>query len=187
VLRREPLVELGAYAVPIQHTELTHRFDRLTFILYDETGDAVLENLRHRAVFEGDHGGAARHGFDHHQTEGLAPCDRKQQARGIAEKLALLMLADFTDEFDVPLRQKRLYRGLEIFFVDLVDFRRDLQRHAGTGGNADRRIRRLFRRYAAEEGQISPGARSFDQQIPGKAMKNRCNVVRLRQRFALRV
>jgi len=38
--------------------------------------------------------------------------NRKQQSRGVCrKKFALLMLADFTDEFQMLLRQQRLYRG----------------------------------------------------------------------------
>src|SRR5271156_5531497 len=48
VLRRESLVELGADAIAVEHADLAHRLHGLTFILYDESSDAVLENLRHR-------------------------------------------------------------------------------------------------------------------------------------------
>jgi len=57
------------------------------------------------------------------------------------------VLADFADEFHVVLRQQGFYRGLEVLLVDSIDFCRDLQAHAGSGGDADGRVDRQVLRY----------------------------------------
>src|SRR5438034_5290172 len=45
-----------------------------------EARDPVDHELGHRAPSERHHGGPARHGFQHHQAEGLLPLDRGQEA-----------------------------------------------------------------------------------------------------------
>src|SRR3977135_949628 len=65
-----------------------------------KAGEAILDDLRHRAASERNHRRAGGQRFDQHQPERFGPIDRKQQRRSIAEKLALLGVADLADELD---------------------------------------------------------------------------------------
>ncbi len=51
----------------------------------------------------------------------------KSKRARLAEKFALLALIDLADEFDQRMIEHRFDHGLEIFEVDIVDFRGDAQ------------------------------------------------------------
>ncbi len=97
------------------------------------------------------------------------------------------MLADFADEFDAAVGQERLHSGLVIFYVDLVDLGRYLERHAGPGGNSDGGIGSFFRRNAPQKSEVSARAGPFREQVLRQPVVYRRDVVRLRQRGALRI
>jgi hypothetical protein len=44
---------------------------------------------------------AARHCFDHDQTEGFRPVDRKQQSRSPSKKALLCFVVDFAGQLEV--------------------------------------------------------------------------------------
>jgi hypothetical protein len=56
---------------------VAYRFDRLLRILDDETGRAILDDLRHGTLPKRDHRRATGHRLDHHQPKRLRPIDRE--------------------------------------------------------------------------------------------------------------
>ena len=70
---------------------------------------------------EGDDRRAVGHGVAHGKAERLRPVDGEEQFRGIVEKLALVGVADLTQEFDAGSTQKRIDECLEVVAIDLID------------------------------------------------------------------
>src|SRR6185437_2535687 len=103
---------------------------------------------------ESNHRRAARHRFDHHQTERLGPVDRRHERVRTAEKFGFLVIADLADIFDVRRLDQRADALLIIFGVDAVDLGGDLERDAAFARDMNRPVDRLFGRDAAEEGKI---------------------------------
>jgi hypothetical protein len=58
----------GAYLGAVKARYPPHRRYRLLNGVNDAAGHALFHDLRHRSAPERNHGGAARHGFDHHQA-----------------------------------------------------------------------------------------------------------------------
>ena len=75
--------------------------------------------------------------------------------------------------------------AVEIFPIDPVHLGRDLERDAGPRRDANRRVRRLLRGDASEEGEVSSASLALAQQILRQAVQHRRDVVRFRQRLAL--
>lgn len=73
----------------------------LLFGINDKAGDALFDDLRHRARAEGDAWRAASHGLDEDETERFWPVDGKKQGGSFAEKFGLTRAADFTQELDI--------------------------------------------------------------------------------------
>src|SRR5882757_11529085 len=120
----------------------------------DETGQAMLDDLRYRATAIGNHRRAARHRLDHHQAERLGPVDRHEQRPRPAQEFGLVRIADLADVLDARKSQQRTNLPLEIVAVDTVHLGRDLERQVATHGDADRPVDRLLRRDAAEKSQV---------------------------------
>src|SRR6185503_10669638 len=114
-------------------------------------------DLGHRTAAESENRCAASHGFDHGEAERLRPVDGKQQRLCVAEEVRLLMLVDLSDEFDAGSVKQRLDLRPEIGLVGAVDLGRDLQRDAERPGYHDGTVWTLFRRDAAEKGDIVAG------------------------------
>src|SRR6516162_2555986 len=66
----------------------------------DQAGDAVLDNLGHRATPKGDHRRPVGHRLDKRKAEWLRPIDRKQQRRRIAQECTFFAIADLADKVD---------------------------------------------------------------------------------------
>ena len=132
---------------------------------------ALVDDLGHRAVAEGEHGRAARHRLDHHQTERLGPVDGEQQAARLAQEARLAALVDLADELDAGLSQQRLDLGLEVLLVDAIDLGRDLQRNADGARDADGPVDALLGRDAADESQVAAArAERRRQQVARQAV-----------------
>src|ERR1700761_8050204 len=86
MMRREASVEFRADSVAVERTDFGHSLDGLLLVLHDESGHAMLQNLRNRTIVECNHRSAAGHGLDHHQSKWLTPRNREDQGSGIAEK-----------------------------------------------------------------------------------------------------
>ena len=149
-------------------------------------GEAVLDDLDHRAATEGQHRRSAGHGLDHGKPERLRPVDRKQQRLRLAQKLRLLLVVDLADEFDAAGAEQRLDLGAEIDLVGAVDLGRDLERNAQRARNGDGAVGPLLRRDAPEEGQIAAGPRAGPVQGHGNAMMDGAGKIRFRHGSALR-
>src|SRR5882757_1898723 len=120
----------------------------------DETGQAMLDDLRYRATAISNHRRAARHRLDHHQAERLGPVDRNQQGDRAAEELRLIGVADLADIFDVGRGHHRADFFIVIIAVGPVDLGGDLERDAALFGNPDRAVDALLRCDASKECQI---------------------------------
>ena len=74
---------------PVEFVKPPDGLNGFRFPINDKAGHAVIDHFRYRAGPERDNRRAARHRFDHHQTERLGPVDRKQQSRGTREEFLL--------------------------------------------------------------------------------------------------
>src|SRR5262249_5676928 len=102
--------------------------DRFSFVLDDETADAMLDNFGHGSTTPGNNRCAACHRLDHHQSKGLGPIDRDQHRHGIAEKILLLTLIDLADKFNLIAIEQWLDLLLEIVSLHARYFCGDSQR-----------------------------------------------------------
>src|ERR1051325_3521827 len=84
-------------------TELRDAFelvDGLLDAVDDKTRDTFIDDFRHRTAAKRHRRGAAGHSFDHHETEGLRPIDRKDLRIRVREERLLFLVADLADIFD---------------------------------------------------------------------------------------
>jgi hypothetical protein len=94
----EAALEFAPDAGSVERAYPPHGLDRLSLAVHDEAGHCVLQHLRNRAILERNDGSSAGHRLDHHQSEGLAPRDRKDEACGFAQEFLLLVLADLAEQ-----------------------------------------------------------------------------------------
>src|ERR1041384_1992808 len=151
-LGRELLLEPFADRAPIELTGEWHRSGCLSDVLDYKPGYPVLDDLRHRAVPEGDDGGSRRHRLDQHQTERLRPFDWKQQGRGFSEKPALLAVPNLPHKLDHRIVQERRDDLRKIFAVHRIDLSCHAQLCAGLPCNGDRPLGSLLRRSGERRG-----------------------------------
>src|SRR6185295_3335619 len=95
--------------------------------------------------------------------ERFGPVDREDQRGRLAEELALLAFADLADEIHEWVIEQGTDRRLEILDVEVVDLRRDLQRHVETLRHLDGSVDTLLRTDAAEEREVV--ARRFVETV----------------------
>src|SRR5258708_12643523 len=114
------------------------------FPVHDKAGYAVINNFRYRTRPERDNRRAARHRFDHDQTERFGPVDRKQQSRSIRQKLLLGSIIYFTSQPDLVAIDLRFKPFLEVTPLTTRYFRRDAKRHSCGTRNANGDFRPLF-------------------------------------------
>src|SRR5437764_4287802 len=106
-------------------------------------GDSVAHHFRHRTPGHCQHRRAARHSFDHHQSEGLVPLNWEQHGQGVAQEFVLrieLRQPYVLHEVAVHLRLDFL---LEVFAVHRLHIVSDLQRDPSTLGNLDGEVSAL--------------------------------------------
>src|SRR4029077_10185679 len=108
------------------------------------SGDAILDDLRGRSAAERQYRGAARHGFDHHESKRLRPVYWEQKSGRLAEECCFLALVDLADELYARTIEERAYLGTEVVFIYLVDLGGDLQRDAGGPRNSGGGGRAVF-------------------------------------------
>src|SRR5262249_10352511 len=184
---REALLEAGADRGAVEPVDVVQHRHRLVDVVDDEASEAVLDDLRGRAVPEGDDRHAARHGLDHDETEGLRPADRKQQGARLAEEGYLGCLVDLADELDRRVIEERGHDLGVISFVDAVDFGRDLEPPTAALGDADGRDRVLLGRDAAEKGEVAFAVAPVRQGRNGDAVMHRAEPICFRQEAPLRL
>src|SRR5258708_38145069 len=147
------------------------------FPVHDKAGYAVINNFRYRTRPERDNRRAARHRFDHDQTERFGPVDRKQQSRSIRQKLLLGSIIYFTSQPNLVAIDFRFKPFLEVTPLTTRYFRRDAKRHSCGTRNANGDFRPLFGGESAEKGKIrsrlqvgadhTAGARRVEWAKPG--------------------
>lgn len=115
---------------------------------------------------------AAGHRLDHGQPKRLGPIDQQHESQGLAEKFALLLLIDFTDEFCARSSEQRSDLVAEVNLVHSIHFSGDFKRDAQRLRYLDRALDPLLRGYALEEGQIAtarierrPGRRLVEKKV----------------------
>jgi len=91
-----------------------------------ESGYPMAQHLRDRSARPSYHRRATGQGFDHHQTKGLGPIDRKQQRDRVAKELALLPPPNLADELDTFGFEQWADLTIEIFLICDIDLGRDL-------------------------------------------------------------
>ncbi len=184
----KPFLETPPDRVAIERQDLGQHADRFLHRIDDQTGDAGVDDLGHRAATEGEHRRAASHGFDHRQPERFRPVDREQQRPGLAQELALGALVDLADEFHARLVEQRFDLLAEIGFVDLVDLGGDLDGDSACARDADGAVGPLLGRDAAEECHIVAARMVVGlEQIGGYPVIHRGDEVRAGDRPSLRV
>lgn len=97
---REAPFEGRPHPGPVQFRRLGHRLHRRFFIVHHEAADALVDDFGNGAAAEGDHRGAASHGFDHDQAEGLGPIHGEDQGESAPQEGRLFRLADLAQELD---------------------------------------------------------------------------------------
>src|SRR5215813_8397021 len=155
----EASLELFAATCAVEREHGRQRCHRLVDRVHHRPGDAGLEDLLDRTPAEGEHGGPAGHGLDHHQAEGLGPIDGKQERTRVAEELGLLSVVDLAEVLDPRGGEQRLDLSLEVLPVGGVHLCADVERKAGSLCDLHRTVEPLLRRDATDEGEIAPGAR----------------------------
>ncbi len=167
--------------------EAIDRADRAGFVLDDEAGEAVFDDLRHRAAVVGDDRRTARHRLDHHQPERLRPVDRHQQRNRAAQERRLVGVTDLADVLDI----RRIEHRMDLFFVVVairpIDLCSNFERNAAMFGNPDRTIDTFLRCDASEKGEVARPYRHRDDQLLGQAVVDGLDPARLRQRPPLRI
>src|SRR5712672_3122145 len=107
-------LEMSAHLTPVELGKPSNRLYGLCFAWHDKAGEAIIDNLWHRARAERDHGRPAGHGLDHDETKRLWPIDRKQQRSRTRQKLPFRFIIDLAGELDLGPVDLRLEPFLEI-------------------------------------------------------------------------
>src|SRR5215208_5204814 len=114
LFRRKPLLETRADFMAVQFAQGLNRLNGLRLPVHHKTGYTMIYHLRNGATAEGDDRRAARHGFDHDQTERFGPVNRKQQGRRTCEKILFGLIVDFANQLDPAAINERFESLLEI-------------------------------------------------------------------------
>src|SRR5215207_6279337 len=128
-LSREPLLKTVANPSTVKIPQPPDRLSGLLLPVDNQSGHALIDNFRHRARSKRDYWCAAGHRFDHHQTEGLRPINRKQQSRRAGEKLLFGFIIDFASKTDLIAINLRFKLFLEIAPFGTWYFGCDTKRH----------------------------------------------------------
>src|SRR5262249_34899197 len=138
---RETPLEDASDAGPVEAFEALRSRDRSILVVDDKAGHTVIDDLRNGTVAEGDHRCSASERRDHGEAKGSPTGYRNQKARRTAKEFGLLLLPDLADELDMRQGEERLDVLGEVSLIHPVDLGRDLDRHAGPCGDADRCVR----------------------------------------------
>jgi hypothetical protein len=136
----ETRLELLSDCIAVQVGKSADSGDRAGFILHDEAGQALIDDLGNGATVIGNDRGAARHRFNHDKAERLRPVDGKEQSDRAAQKVRFFVITDFADVIDERVVHQRANDFIEIVLIGPIDFCRDLERDAASYGNFDRAI-----------------------------------------------
>src|SRR5215203_398297 len=85
---------LSTARVPIQVCDVVDRFDHCGFAVAEEAAASVFDELGRGTYRSSDDRRPTGHGFDHHETEGFGPLDRKHHRVRVAEKIDLGAMVD---------------------------------------------------------------------------------------------
>ena len=158
----EALAHGRATGRPIQGVDAADGVGQLVVGVADETGDAVVDDLRSRTRPPGQHRRPAGEGLDHHQTERLGPADRVEQGPRRAQEGELVVGSDLADVADLVVQQ-RLDAVVEV--LDLL-----LLAHLG---RHDQRQSGLVRDRGGLLGTLLRGEPAQEQQVPALAAADR--------------
>ena len=100
---KRPLSNLSA----VDGARPLNRQDSLLEVVDQETGAAVLDEVRQGAGASCDDWCPRRHGFDRHEAERLWPRSKHQGRQGTRTQLVALGRADLTEELDDALVDRR--------------------------------------------------------------------------------
>ena len=158
---------------PIQFRSLGYRFHRRIGVVHHEPANAFVDHLGDGAAAEGDHRGAASHGFDHDQAEGLWPIHREDQGQGAPQEGGLFSLADLPEELDSRPREQGRDAIGEVIALVAGHLGRQLDRHPGALRDLDGQVRALLRGDPAQEGQVTSRFPPEGIMIFGQAVVHR--------------
>jgi len=129
VRRAEVGLDVATAAPRLNAVDVAYRLDHLVQLIDQVAGLALDDNLRRRAAPEGDYRCAAGHRLRHHQTEGLLPAERQDQAGRPFVEVALHLAVRLADELDLLAVDERSQHRVEVLLVDRVgiDFAGDQQ------------------------------------------------------------
>ena len=132
------------------------RQDRLLQVVDQEPRAAVLDDLRQGPGAARDDRSPRRHRLDRHEPERLRPRPEHHRRQRTGVQLVALRQADLAEELDDPLVDRRRDDLLEELALSLVvDLGGHPQRQPGRPCKLDRVRDALFRRDAADEGEIA--------------------------------
>ena len=115
---------------------------------------AVLDDLRHAALAVGHDRRAAGERLDHHQSERLRPLDGEEGGPGAPVELALGLVVDLAAEVDVAGEVRFDLAREELALGPLVHLTGHDERRAQLLRHADRGVRPLVGRHAADEEEV---------------------------------
>ena len=131
-----------------------HQLGHLVLIAAQEPVDAVLDDLRGRAVREREHRGAGGERLDHDQAERLRPADRHQERERVREQALLADPADLADVADqLPVDVRLDLVGEEPLVAGLHRTGQD-QRTSDGLGHPDRAVGPLLLDHPGHEQQV---------------------------------
>lgn len=110
-----------------------------------------MDDFLDRAARKGEDRRAARHRFDHHQTERLLPLNREQEGASARQQAVLLLGVRFSHVLD--LHAVDFWRDLlfPVVAEHRLHFAGELQSHAGATCGLNRQMRAFTRRHPAEK------------------------------------
>ena len=97
----------------------------------------MAQHLGNRSAGPSYHRCATGQGFDHHQTKGFGPVDRKKESNGVPEEVALIPLRDLADELDTFRVEQWADLTIEVFLINDINLGGDLERNSRAPGDLD--------------------------------------------------
>src|SRR4029078_7983482 len=109
---------------------------------------------RNRAGGKGNNRSAARHGFDHHETERFRPIDGEKQCRCIGKETLFCCVVNLANQLYLLAIDKRRQLLLEVRLIAPSQFSGNTKRHSGRAGNPNGSFGTFVSTQASEKREV---------------------------------